>query len=61
MWKVRALNADGDLTEHHVDADLKDIAAMDFGGPIMVVQREKPPAGPADAAKGESSVSVEKG
>lgn len=61
MWKVRFLNADGDLAEAEFSGTLTEIDAHDFGGPVIVVQRSVPAAaGPGDSAKGGDAVAVAK-
>jgi len=73
LWKIRVMLPSGDLGEVEFNGSLAEIAANDFDGPIMVVQRVVPPevmraasakaaaaGGQADEAKGGDAVSVKK-
>lgn len=61
MWKVRYLNDERELVETQFDGELADLVKHDFGGPVMVIQRDRAPVAQAvDEAKGADSVSVDK-
>lgn len=66
-WKVRVMLPAGEIGEVEAEGSLAEVAAADYGAPVMVMQRVAPPAAPAkadagkaDAAKGAEAVSVQK-
>lgn len=63
MWKVRHLNAEGEVAEASFDGSLADLVQAFDEASIVVIQRVRLPAieAPKDKAEGRDSVTVEKG